>query len=264
MSTPKLFCLIFSFPVVCLFLNILFGVLAWCDIGVPVLESKLPLFIASNLLYALCDCHSGYKILTLFSTSGSRSAESAIQAAPTTVPIYSNPGQLSLLAWIESLGGGLSEGVEFFNDEEKGHYIRASKDLSSGISSGTIVARCPIAATISYLNLNPTVEGLPQHFFKYNRQFLRGTEPDVASAFLLMDQYLKGDDSPWAPYIKSLPKGGNLTTTQYYEDEDLEWLDGTGLETIRAARLKDWKEKFQEGKMLLKYAGNTAIESYTW
>lgn len=197
-------------------------------------------------------------------TSGSRSAESAIQAARATVPITAPPGQLSLLSWIEFLGGGLSEGVEFYNDTEKGHYIRASEDNSSGITNGTIVARCPIAATISFLNFDPSIEGLPKHTFVYNRQFLRGTEPDVASAFLFVDQYLKGDDSPWAPYIKSLPKADKLTTTQYFEGEDLEWLKETGLETSRAARLKSWRAKFDEAKMLLKYASNTAIDFYTW
>ncbi|KAL1959303.1 hypothetical protein VTO42DRAFT_2490 [Malbranchea cinnamomea] len=185
-------------------------------------------------------------------------AESAVHA---TSPPASHA---QLLAWIESLGGGLAEGVEPYIDPEKGHCLRVCQNVAGKIASGTIVARCPITATISYLNLDPSVEGLPRHSFVYDKRFLEGVEADIAAAFLLMDQFLEGENSPWAPYIRSLPDVEKLTTTQFYVGEDLEWLSGTGLETARAAKMKEWKAKYDQGISLLKLASNPSIGLYSW
>lgn len=136
--------------------------------------------------------------------------------------------------------------------------------LGADIEKGTIVAICPISATLSYMNLLCDIAGLPHHTFVYDKKFLDSVDHEIASAFLLMDQFLAGDRSFWAPYLRSLPDQSSLTTTQYYDGEDLDWLQGTNLELARDHRLKTWRSKYEQGLVLLRSASNPAVPSYTW
>lgn len=171
----------------------------------------------------------------------------------------------SLLKWIEELGGGLSEGVEIFDDPTKGKCLRVRQDYASRINGSTSVARCPITATISYMNICNSVEGVPPHGFNPSPEFINTVEPNCAVAFFLMDQYLRQDASFWAPYIRSLPKPHELLTIEYYDEEDLEWLEGTRLVSAQERRLQNWREEYDMGLGILKTtSSNDIISSYTW
>jgi hypothetical protein len=155
------------------------------------------------------------------------------------------------------------EGVKVYEDAERGQHLRVNTEQEYGIKSGTCVARCPVVATISWLNLSGSV-GLPSHSFVYDQNFLNGVDPEVAVAFFLMDQYLQGDASPWAPYIRSLPGPDNLTTTQYYAGEDLAWIMDTNLELARKSRLDGWTSNYSQGTALLRAASNPSVALYSW
>ncbi|PGG99969.1 hypothetical protein AJ80_09255 [Polytolypa hystricis UAMH7299] len=173
----------------------------------------------------------------------------------------------SLIEWGTNLGGGLHKGVELFNDASKGQYLRVKPDwtgTTTTIPSGTCVAKCPIKATMSTLNLIQGVEGLPEHDFSCPADFLALVEPEGALAFFLMHERIRGEESFWAPYIRSLPEMEQLTTTQYYEGEDLEWLRGTNLFNAREMRLELWQLKYDQGVRALKGLGVPAADSYSW
>jgi len=58
---------------------------------------------------------------------------------------------------------------------------------------------------------------------------VQGLRPWVALALHLLDERSKGDDSRWAPYIRSLPQEGELASPMFWPDEDLALLQGTQL-----------------------------------
>lgn len=167
--------------------------------------------------------------------------------------------------WVEDYGGGLREGVEIHSDPVRGKCLRIRPDYSDGIGCSEPFVSCPIITTLSYLNLKTTSNKLPQHGFVHSPEFLAAAEPDGAVAFLLMDQYLQGDESFWAPYIRTLPGPDELTTIQHYEGEDLEWLEGTSLVSIRAQRLHAWREQYRKALVVLRNtSANPSISNYTW
>lgn len=115
--------------------------------------------------------------------------------------------------------------------------------------------------TISYLNVigSTQVQGAD-----FPPQFIEALEPDAVTAFFLVDQYLHGEESFWARYLQSLPRMEQMTTPQYFEGEDLEWLRGTNLFLAREKRLEAWKEVYEKGMEELRSCGFGGCEGYTW
>lgn len=137
-------------------------------------------------------------------------------------------------------------------------------DWNSNLLSGTTIAKCPIAMTISYLNVLDSTTQLRGGAVKFPPQFIEALEPDVVTAFFLVDQCLRGEESFWARYIQSLPRMGQMTTAQYFEGEDLEWLRGTNLFQARERRLEAWREMYEKGMEVLRSSGFEGCEGYTW
>lgn len=88
--------------------------------------------------------------------------------------------------------------------------------------------------------------------------------PEEASVFFLIGQYLLGAEGYWAPYIRTLPQPGALTTPLYYEGDDLEWLDGTSLLGARQRKMKLFTDKYEHGMGELRKVGSKDVERYTW
>ncbi|KMU76542.1 SET domain containing protein [Coccidioides immitis RMSCC 3703] len=117
---------------------------------------------------------------------------------------------------------------------------------------------------MSVANLEKIIKGVPSHGFLCSPEFLPAVKEKGASAFLLMDQYLLGDESFWAPYIRSLPEDSQLTRLEYYSDEDLEWLEGTNLLKLRENMLIKLKTTYEVGLQMLKESPNKNTKNYTW
>lgn len=94
--------------------------------------------------------------------------------------------------------------------------------------------------------------------------FIEALEPDAATAFFLVDQCLRGEQSFWARYLQSLPRMEQMTTPQYFEGEDLEWFRGTNLFQAREKRLETWKVMYDRGMEVLRSCGFEGCEAYTW
>ena len=61
-----------------------------------------------------------------------------------------------------------------------------------------------------------------------------------------MDEFLKGEESFWHPYIQMLPQPGpyGFETPLYYDDGDRDWIRGTNLEAATTAREKQWRQEY--------------------
>ncbi|WEW60793.1 hypothetical protein PRK78_006281 [Emydomyces testavorans] len=187
---------------------------------------------------------------------------------PTQSLVVANPPSKStpksLLDWINELGGGLSNGIEISTDPIKGQCLRVREALPENLAGGTCTAICPVQATMSVMNLENLIQGVPPHGFIYSPDFLSAVKEGAALAFFLMDQYLLGDESFWAPYIRSLPDESQLTRLEYYSGDDLEWLEGTNLLKLRNSLLDQLKTRYEVGLRLLKEFPNKNTKDYTW
>jgi hypothetical protein len=135
---------------------------------------------------------------------------------------------LELLEWFSKHEGFLHQDVSLRTTPFFGHHLVASQE----IKPDSTVCTCPFGLTFSYMNLVPTPPPGVRHCHK---ESVCGIIPkdkipkDVLSTLFLVEQRLKGNDSFWAPYIKTLPKEGELTTPLYFESEDFKWLLGTNI-----------------------------------
>lgn len=119
---------------------------------------------------------------------------------------------------------------------------------------------------IDYISLKDKSAESPfsSHGVKFPRGFIDAVGPQETMAFFLMGHYLKGSESFWHPYIRTLPAPGELTTPLYYEGEDLEWLQGTSLYAAREQRLEIWKDKYETGVKVLREWAFEDADKYTW
>jgi len=166
----------------------------------------------------------------------------------------------ALTAWVEEAGGSLHPSVEIYIDEDTEGSLRVKP--GSSISAGASIVKLPLVKSLSFLNAIsghpdfPAAQGLgvatpKKHGSKdgtdyFPTEFLRETPPHVIGRFFLIQQYLLGDESLWAPYIQTLPQpaaigthddDGNdaMTSTDgllpcAWPPSDLEFLRGTNAE----------------------------------
>ncbi|KAF2116071.1 hypothetical protein BDV96DRAFT_645419 [Lophiotrema nucula] len=158
-----------------------------------------------------------------------------------------------LLEWFTdpTNAGWVNPDVHFTFDESHGYHARAGKDFNPPFD----VAKCPLALTISYLNIADH-PGVPQ--VESILKSLIGRVPNhVLNYLVLIEQRLLGDGSRWAPYIKCLPSEGMLTTPLWYSEDDLACIMSTNLPKAASERLAkltgEW-EQAQEVMTHLKWA----------
>ncbi|EZG09651.1 hypothetical protein H106_01339 [Trichophyton rubrum CBS 735.88] len=167
-----------------------------------------------------------------------------------------------LIDWITALGGGLNPAVEIHRDDKQGSCLRVRSNET--LAASTVVARCPISATISIINVKNLDPNLPHHDFYCSDILAQRVRKSIILAFFMVHEQLKGRDSHWWPYLATLPRASELTSALFFQDSDLEWLQGTSLyETHRAYR-NTVKEEYDLAISILRDEGYLAIESYTW
>lgn len=165
-------------------------------------------------------------------------------------------------------GGDLHASVQIARDDHRGVHLQVKQDQPP-LPSNTEVIHTPLAATLSYFNAidhrpaNSAVS-FPAHGFHLPRAFVDAVGPEETSIFFLIGQYLRGEDGFWAPYLRSLPQPGDLTTPLYYEGGDLEWLGGTSLLAAREQKRVLLRGKYEAGVRELGKVGLEGVERFTW
>ncbi|KAL4974156.1 hypothetical protein BDW66DRAFT_161438 [Aspergillus desertorum] len=171
----------------------------------------------------------------------------------------------TLLEWMKSHGGSLHENVYISHDDSRGTHIRVMK---GGVSSNTHIIKTPVATTMSYFNAIDHRAGntqFPAHDVKFPSTFIEKVGPEEVAIFFLIGQYLRGTQSFWHPYIRTLPQPGSLTTLPYYEhEEDLEWLEGTSLLQARKQKVASLRGKYESTSSELCKCGFQDAERYSW
>lgn len=120
---------------------------------------------------------------------------------------------------------------------------------------------------MSYLNAVgtcpqfPSTESFPVEFL----ETLKQDDPNTIGHFFLMQQYLKGEQSPWWQYIKLLPQPSDpksLGIPIWWPETDQEFLAGTNAEPPLQKREQMWKDQWKKGVVLLRGLPNHKEYSY--
>lgn len=155
-------------------------------------------------------------------------------SSDSTLPVLAD-----LVAWAKSHGANLHEKVEIFvspthevklrvntvkHDEavrETVHASGSNTDCSratattakinvlDSLPANSHIVTSPFAISLSYLNALDAFPTFPDHLGatpRFFQSWIDSVSPRIVGIFFLMQQYLLGDASFWAPYIKSLPQ----------------------------------------------------------
>ncbi|KAL2110779.1 hypothetical protein VUR80DRAFT_708 [Thermomyces stellatus] len=162
---------------------------------------------------------------------------------------------VALLEWASSHGATLHPSLEIARDEHTGAGFHVKQ--GARLSAGDPVVTCPMPLTLSYLNALPSP---PAPFHKdpssptFPEAFLQSSPPHVVGRFFLMQQYLRGRESPWWPYIRSLPQPddpASWTLPPFWDKDDRELLEGTNLEVSISKINATLKREFNDAQRLL-------------
>ncbi|KAI5920877.1 hypothetical protein F4810DRAFT_680867 [Camillea tinctor] len=161
----------------------------------------------------------------------------------------------ALLQWVEEGGGSLHPSVELYHDEITKGSFRV-KDTCSIEPDATIVT-LPLSKSLSYLNAitgHPSLTAALPPFISqptddshFPLEFLQRTPPHVTGRFFLIQQYLLGPNSPWWPYIRTLPQPEHISSLLplMWPSDDVEFLRGTNafnaIEEIKSNLKKEYK-----------------------
>lgn len=171
--------------------------------------------------------------------------------------------QLDLIQWVKREDGFLHPSVEVASDPGgRGFHIRVSAGQT--IRPNTRIASCPISATMSILNAM-NIAPFSSRGVNFPSSFINNQSFTVVQYFFLMEQYLLGQKSWWAPYISAIPTPDAIDSMGFADDsEDMRWLAGTNLRGALAKQNEKWKELFTTASAHLKGLRWPNAECYTW
>ncbi|KAF2866922.1 hypothetical protein BDV95DRAFT_647975 [Massariosphaeria phaeospora] len=162
----------------------------------------------------------------------------------------------TLREWFLENGGWLNPDVDVKFNEERGYHICAAKPLSS-----FHVATCPIALTLSHLNLDPDQKHVP--FVGGPLQKCYGKIPnEVLTYLLILEEYhAEPRSARWGPYFDALPPPSAMTNTLHFSWEDMHFLEATNLRQATLDRkehlFKAWRQAMNMfATMGSEYTGN--------
>ena len=165
--------------------------------------------------------------------------------------------------WFVRNGGRLHDAVEITASNSTGYSLQVREGQT--LPSQSEVVSCPHNLTISVMDMDWASDPWPERLVSRWR-----SSPEVLTRYFLMEQYLKGTESFWWPYIQMLPQPHRvdlLNTPMWYEDSDCAWIRGTNLEGSRIAREAAWRKEFNQGLELLSSSGGhlrALTSQYDW
>ena len=153
-------------------------------------------------------------------------------------------------SWFLTNGGYLHPSVEIASDDSHGNVVRVKQNHI--LSAGSMVVSCPHHLTISW----PVINQL--HFPDVHSTFT----PHIATRLFLVKQRLLKAQSPWWPYINSLPF--SFTTPLWYDEDDLIWLRGTNLGNAKKIREEAWRQEYENAMQSLFTRGSDFQQQHLW
>lgn len=172
---------------------------------------------------------------------------------------------LDLLRWAKEHETTLHENVEIYNDPYTGLSFRAR----CTIEHHTIIVSSTYKTSLSYLN---AIDKPPTSFnhenMRFPPEFMTTFEgnPAAIGRFFLVQQYLKGSESFWYPYIRLLPSLDRLETLDFpilWDKADEAFLDGTNMGFAVKARRGMWEAEWRNGVRSLEAYKFPGWEKYT-
>ncbi|KAI0156357.1 SET domain-containing protein [Xylariaceae sp. FL1272] len=143
----------------------------------------------------------------------------------------------ALIQWIHQAGGQLHHAVEVYQDELTKASFRVKAGTALGLHESVVTL--PLSCSLSYLNAiaghpnyanaTPPAISKPQDGEYYSEEFLSKTPAHVIGRFFLMQEYCRGPQSPWWPYIRTLPQPASMASILpvTWPPDDVEFLRGT-------------------------------------
>ena len=169
---------------------------------------------------------------------------------PSTPKVETSPVGEDFESWFLTNGGYLHPSVEIASDDFAGNLVRVKQNHV--LSAGSIIVSCPHHLTISW----PVINQL--HFPDVHSKFT----PHVATRLFLMKQRLLKAQSPWWPYINSLPS--SFSTPLWYDENDLIWLRGTNLGNAKKIREEAWRQEYENAMQFLFTPGSDSQQQHLW
>ncbi|KAJ5899671.1 hypothetical protein N7495_004415 [Penicillium taxi] len=186
---------------------------------------------------------------------------------PASIPTHSLEAHKALVDWVISHGGSIDESVRVAQDASRGVHIQVKADWPTPVSKETRVINTPITVTMSYYNAinHRSAKGsFPNRGVDLPRAFIDAVGPEETAAFFLMGQFLLGEQGFWFPYLRTLPQPGQLTTPLFFGEEDVDWIQGTGIPDASVFRFQVWDEKYESSMTKLEELGFGNLEPFTW
>lgn len=171
------------------------------------------------------------------------------------------------LQWVIEHGGHIDDSVCIAQDASRGVHMQVKADWPQPVSPETRAFSTPLGITMSYYNAidyKSQKGSFSSHGVTFPRAFIDAVGPEETSAFFLMGQFLRGSEGFWYPYLRTLPQPGQLTTPLFFEEEDVDWLQGTGIPEASVFRYEVWDRKYEEAVAKLEEVGFEGWEKYSW
>jgi hypothetical protein len=171
--------------------------------------------------------------------------------------------QLDLIRWVKREEGFLHPGVEVASDPgNRGFYVRVGAGHT--IRPNTRIASCPISTTVSVLNAM-NIAPFSSRGTNFPHAFINNQSFTVVQYFFLMEQYLLGQKSWWAPYISAIPTPDAIDSMLFVDgSDDMRWLAGTNLKSALAKQNEKWKVLYMTALAQLEGLRWPNTENYTW
>lgn len=165
-----------------------------------------------------------------------------------------------LLAWAQHHGATLHPSLQVYHDDVTKFSLRVRPDVAAGLEPGFTAVSCPLSLTLSYLNAlvdGPLVLLSPSghHAPAFPARFMTSIPPHVIGRFFLMQQYLRGPNSFWSPYISALPQPEQVNSwalPPFWPDDDIAFLGGTNAYVAIGEIQDNVKREFKQARKVLK------------
>ncbi|KAJ5650796.1 uncharacterized protein N7484_004519 [Penicillium longicatenatum] len=172
-----------------------------------------------------------------------------------------------LLEWVCSQGGHINDSVCIAHDDQRGVHLQVKADWPTTVPKETRVINAPLGVTMSYFNAvdySSAKGSFSSHGVKLPQAFIDDVGLAETMTFFLIAHFLRGEQSFWYPYLQTLPQPGQMTTPLFFGEEDVDWLQGTGIPDASVSRYRDWDKQYDLSIEKLEQAGFEGFEAFTW